>query len=717
MGCPHPFLISAVHLKVIALFFFVCLAACPDGFYGDGCNQSCGCHNEGSCHPASGQCVCTAGWTGPNCTEGQCADRPDIQAMDSCESSLQNPLPIPIITFIYLFFFFFLPECPSGFYGADCRQRCLCQNHATCDKTDGRCACAEGWMGAACELECAAGRFGVDCQQRCVCENGGRCDRHSGLCSCAPGWVGDGCERACDAGQFGAGCGQRCRCEHGAPCDHVTGDCLCPPGWRGKLDIKHCNSTSDERAPQIKGKVAEKDLSSELKPAFLILFFNTVTKHGSLLSLSTQYVQSISFFPGPPVFPACLPGMFGKDCARRCGCSHGTSCHHISGECGCPPGFTGNGCEQACLPGTYGLNCNQVCQCSETNQLCHPVSGLCYCAPGFHGPRCDKSRPYNEQKIHYFEVIPINTKPRADTDPTATASANVKTAGSATRRRARVTAQPGSSERTAISVSGFDSTSLKVRVKQILRFVSKHITHIRKSLLKTCENTVDPWRYGRDCTLVALCVAGAHSNPASGRCVCSAGRRGEDCSHGCFPGWFGADCALRCNCSNGGLCEPESGNCTCGLGWTGKHCDTGNTSSLYPFIIPLHTHPPSLSLYIRPYVDAGHLCLPHLHQCPQTRYGGQPQPFLNVSPPLTSECLLVAEPLVLTISPQPESTILSFSSPSSPVTFLCVIIILKGPYFTTSCECDSPLQAISRVSRDYPLVTSQVGVSTQMYDG
>lgn len=114
---------------------------------------------------------------------------------------------------------------------------------------------------------------------------------------------------------------------------------------------------------------------------------------------------------------ACLPGSYGTDCEQRCSCPQGTSCHHITGECGCPPGFMGNGCEQsegrrntqlrlltkgcsqqhhllplsACLPGTFGHKCNQVCQCSETNQLCHPASGQCYCAPGFHGPRCDRS--------------------------------------------------------------------------------------------------------------------------------------------------------------------------------------------------------------------------------------------------------------------------------------------------------------------------------------
>lgn len=115
------------------------LAACSPGFYGDGCNQSCSCRNNGTCHPASGQCSCTAGWTGPTCTDG--------------EVTAAQPLPLNsaarcVNTETW---FVFLPECPAGFYGADCRQRCLCQNGATCNQTSGTCTCASGWTGTACE--------------------------------------------------------------------------------------------------------------------------------------------------------------------------------------------------------------------------------------------------------------------------------------------------------------------------------------------------------------------------------------------------------------------------------------------------------------------------------------------------------------------------------------------------------------------------------------
>lgn len=44
---------------------------------------------------------------------------------------------------------------------------------------------------------------------------------------------------------------------------------------------------------------------------------------------------------------ACLPGHYGMGCARRCHCPAGTPCHHLTGECSCPPGFTGHGCKKS----------------------------------------------------------------------------------------------------------------------------------------------------------------------------------------------------------------------------------------------------------------------------------------------------------------------------------------------------------------------------------
>ncbi len=138
-----PLLISRVHEEVMILFVPL-LAACPPSSYGEGCNQTCSCRNDGICHPASGQCVCTPGWTGPNCTEGEWAQHraKSIVYMTGKQG----------VTRWFCVCFFFIPECPAGFYGANCQQRCLCQNGATCNKTNGKCTCASGWMGTACEL-------------------------------------------------------------------------------------------------------------------------------------------------------------------------------------------------------------------------------------------------------------------------------------------------------------------------------------------------------------------------------------------------------------------------------------------------------------------------------------------------------------------------------------------------------------------------------------
>ena len=38
-------------------------------------------------------------------------------------------------------------------------------------------------------------------------------------------------------------------------------------------------------------------------------------------------------------------GRYGADCEGVCECSGGDPCHHVTGECSCPLGFTGSGCQ------------------------------------------------------------------------------------------------------------------------------------------------------------------------------------------------------------------------------------------------------------------------------------------------------------------------------------------------------------------------------------
>jgi len=42
-------------------------------------------------------------------------------------------------------------ECPPGFYGANCTEKCNCANNSTCNPKNGRCRCQPGWRGRQCD--------------------------------------------------------------------------------------------------------------------------------------------------------------------------------------------------------------------------------------------------------------------------------------------------------------------------------------------------------------------------------------------------------------------------------------------------------------------------------------------------------------------------------------------------------------------------------------
>ena len=38
-------------------------------------------------------------------------------------------------------------------------------------------------------------------------------------------------------------------------------------------------------------------------------------------------------------------GLWGPLCGNICDCEHGAECHHVTGRCTCPDGFTGDKCQ------------------------------------------------------------------------------------------------------------------------------------------------------------------------------------------------------------------------------------------------------------------------------------------------------------------------------------------------------------------------------------
>ncbi|NWX45691.1 MEG10 protein, partial [Steatornis caripensis] len=64
-------------------------------------------------------------------------------------------------------------------------------------------------------------------------------------------------------------------------------------------------------------------------------------------------------------------------------------CHHVTGECTCPPGWTGHDCKQPCSSGRWGQHCENTCLCNNSDGSCDPVTGSCFCEPGFTGKHCE----------------------------------------------------------------------------------------------------------------------------------------------------------------------------------------------------------------------------------------------------------------------------------------------------------------------------------------
>ena len=119
--------------------------------------------------------------------------------------------------------------CTKGFHGIDCSKRlcptssdkAACSAHGVCQHESGACACDDGWEGADCGARscayncfghgkcvdgtcyCAPGWGGDDCSAK-ACPN--RCSAHgaclpSAACACFDGWQGDDCSIARDEAQ------------------------------------------------------------------------------------------------------------------------------------------------------------------------------------------------------------------------------------------------------------------------------------------------------------------------------------------------------------------------------------------------------------------------------------------------------------------------------------------------------------------------------------
>ncbi|XP_006748624.1 platelet endothelial aggregation receptor 1-like, partial [Leptonychotes weddellii] len=192
------------------------------------------------------------------------------------------------------------------------------------------------------------------------------------------------------------------------------------------------------------------------------------------------------------------------------------SCHPMSGECSCLPGWAGLHCNESCPQDTHGPGCQEHCLCLHGG-TCQPDSGLCRCAPGYTGPHCASLCPP--------DTYGVDCKARCSCDH-------------------------------AISCSPVDGACVCKEGWQ----------------RGNCSVPCSPGTWGFGCNASCQCAHEAACSPQTGACTCTPGWHGAHCQLPCPKGQFGEGCASRCECDHSDGCDPVRGHCRCQAGWTGTRC-------------------------------------------------------------------------------------------------------------------------------------------------
>ncbi|XP_037909252.1 protein draper isoform X3 [Hermetia illucens] len=98
-----------------------------------------------------------------------------------------------------------------------------------------------------------------------------------------------------------------------------------------------------------------------------------------------------------------------------------------------------------------------------------------------------------------------------------------------------------------------------------------------------CETKCKPGYYGEACDKICTCQNNSSCDPVSGRCICSNGWIGEDCSEPCAEGYYGAGCRERCpEIAHGNMsCHHVTGKFICAAGFTGMLCENPCSPGTY----------------------------------------------------------------------------------------------------------------------------------------
>ncbi|KAH9515229.1 hypothetical protein Btru_013957 [Bulinus truncatus] len=238
-------------------------------------------------------------------------------------------------------------DCPNGFWGLDCTDRCDTKCSDSCIVDSGWCPIQMNSNPPACNTTCPNNYWGNNCTSVCDghCLNGS-CDTQTGTCTngCSDGYMMPGCTHSCEQGLYGNNCSLNCSsiCTD-MKCNAVDGSCIsCSPGFQGKFCAESCANR-----------------------------------------------------------------FWGNNCTSLCNvhCLNGL-CDAQTGACtdGCEDGYQSPECTKTCDKYEFGTNCSYLCSNYCFTGTCKPESGECYsCIQGYNGAYCNISYEADSTDEHSWQ--------------------------------------------------------------------------------------------------------------------------------------------------------------------------------------------------------------------------------------------------------------------------------------------------------------------------
>ncbi|GFR21873.1 protein draper [Trichonephila clavata] len=100
-----------------------------------------------------------------------------------------------------------------------------------------------------------------------------------------------------------------------------------------------------------------------------------------------------------------------------------------------------------------------------------------------------------------------------------------------------------------------------------------------------CSQKCPPGTFGLGCEeQCSYCIFGDGTcNHITGQCNCLPGYMGSRCEKRCPKGRWGIECKERCVCEHGAACNQTDGHCLCLPGWTGDDCSIPCINGTYGF--------------------------------------------------------------------------------------------------------------------------------------